>query len=85
MDASIPQTDRELLLKLNGEIENLSKSIHEFNNTLRDIEDKKIAALDKRLKDLEDWKGQILGGWKMATVIWIIITGGIVAFVKSFF
>ena len=86
MDATQPQTDRELLLKLNGEIENLSKSIINFSNTLRDIEEKKIAILERRLDEFEKWRSQISGGWKVLVIIWIIVTaigfGAIIKFVS---
>lgn len=84
-NAADPQNDRELLLKLNLQIENLAKSINEFSITLKDIEEKKIAALDVRVEKLETWQAQISGGWKLATIIWIVLTGGLVAFIKYLF
>lgn len=73
-DASTPQNDRELLLKLNSEIERLAVSISEFSRTLQNIEEKKIAGLDERLKKVEGVWQQVAGGWKLALVIWSIIT-----------
>jgi hypothetical protein len=84
-NAAEPQNDRELLLKLNGEIENLARSINDFSMILKDIEEKKISALDRRIEIIEAWKNQISGGWKLATVIWVLLTSGIVALIKLLF
>lgn len=73
-DAASPQNDRELLLSLNSEIKRLAQSISEFSHTLQNIEEKKIAGLDDRVKKLEGLWQQIGGGWKLAIVIWSIIT-----------
>jgi len=73
-DAATPQNDRELLLKLNSEIERLASSISDFSKTLQNIEEKKIAGLDERLKKVEYVWQQVAGGWKLALVIWSIIT-----------
>lgn len=85
MDASAPQNDRELLLKLNGEIERLSHSIDQFNRTLVDIEEKKIAGLETRLKSVENVWQQVSGAWKLALVIWSIFSAaGIYGIFKQF-
>lgn len=76
MKASDPQTDRELLLKLNGEIENLSKAINEFGRTLRDLEERRIGGLETRIEALETVWFKFQGGWKLAVVIWAIMTAG---------
>lgn len=69
MNAADPQNDREWLLKLNGQIENLSNSINGFSQTIRDIEEKKIAAIEERLDAVEGWKSKLEGGWKFAVII----------------
>lgn len=84
--AAEPKTDRELLLKLNGEIEKLAMSISEFSQTLKFIEEKKIAGIDDRLKKIESLWNQVSGGWKLALVIWSIITAaGLFGIFKQFF
>jgi len=85
-NAADPKTDRELLLKLNGEIEKLAMSISEFSQTLKFIEEKKIAGLEERVKKIEGLWSQISGGWKLALVIWSIITAaGLFGIFKQFF
>lgn len=83
-NATEPQNDRELLLKLNGEIEKLAVSITNFSMTLKDIEEKKIALLENRMDDFDTWRNEIRGGWKLALAIWAIITAGIIGAVKAF-
>jgi hypothetical protein len=85
MDASVPQTDRELLLKLNGEIEKLAFSITNFSQTLKEIEEKKIAGLDVRISAIEKVWTQFSGAWKFVLFIWTILTAtGIVGLVRYF-
>lgn len=84
-DAATPKTDRELLLKLNLEIENLSKSIDNLGNKLVDIEEKRIGGLEKRFVVIENWKQQITGAWRLVLVIWSIVTAlGLIGLVKSY-
>lgn len=73
MTAAAPKTDRELLLKLNGEIQNLAKAIHEFGVTLKDLEEKRISDLEKRLIKIENKIEQIKGGWKLLVVLWVVL------------
>lgn len=82
MKASEPQNDRELLLSLNGQIERLSDAIDSFSKTLQDIEEKKIAVLDGRLKQLEEWRAQLSGGWKLAIGLWVVSTTVVALLVK---
>ena len=86
MRANEPQTDREFLIKLDGQLENLAQSIDRFSKTLQELEEKKLAALDARLESLENWRFQVIGGWKLMAVIWTIASGiGIIAGIKYFF
>jgi len=86
MDATQPQNDRELLLKLNGNVETLANSINRFGETLKELEENRIGSLDLRMKNLEDKWTQVTGGWKLIGVIWAILTAaGVVGLVKTFF
>lgn len=82
--AAAPQNDRELLLQLNQEIKGLALSITEFSKTLKYLEEKRIAGLEERLDSIDKWRDQISGGWKLAVGIWVVLTGGAIAIVKSF-
>lgn len=83
MDASIPQNDRELLLKLNSEIKNLSHSIIIFSETLEKIEVQRIGGIEKRVEVLEDVWSQLKGGWKFALVIWTLVSAtGVIGIIK---
>lgn len=82
-DARMPKTDREWTIKLSGQIENLTHSIDELGNKLVDIEKNKIAALDRRILEVEKVWTQISGGWKLALVVWAVLSAtGIVGLVK---
>lgn len=85
-DAAQPQSDRELLLKLNGNVEVLAKAIEHFSETLKYLDEKKLSAFDDRLVLVENWKLQIAAGWKLMVVLWTIASGvGIIAGIKYFF
>jgi len=85
MRANEPQTDREFLIKLDGQLENLAQSIDRFSRTLKELEEKKITALDVRLESLENWRFQVIGGWKLMAILWTIASAmGIVAGIKYF-
>ena len=75
-DASIPKTDRELLLKLNGEIKNLAESIYNFGEVLKTFEEKRIVAVEKRLDKIEGVWQQVSGAWKLGIILWSILTAG---------
>jgi hypothetical protein len=85
MGAAEPQTDRELLLQLNGDIKGLTASVERLNDILIDMRETEIKELHKKVYDLEKWKSELSGGWKLVAIIWAVITGGIVALVKTFF
>ena len=70
-DAGKPRTDRELLLKLDSQIQKLSEAIERFGDTLKYIEDKKIAVLEERVDRLVQWRSEWNGSWKL----WILISG----------
>lgn len=85
IDASQPQTDRELLLKLNGNVEVLAQAIDHFSKTLKEIDEKKLAGFENRLSSIEDWRLQIAGGWKIMVIVWTVFSaGGIAALIKYF-
>lgn len=71
--ASDPKTDRELLLKLNDKIEYLADAIQGFGQTLKDLEEKRITDLEKRLIKIENKIEQIKGGWKLLVVLWVVL------------
>lgn len=83
-DATQPQNDRELLLSLNGKLTALADSIDRFSLVLKDLEERKIASMETRIKDIENWKQQINGGWKLALAVWAIVTAGIIGAIKIF-
>lgn len=77
-----PQTDREWMIRLSGQIESLAESISKLGDKLVFIEEKKIAGMERRISEIESVWQQFKGGWKFALVIWAIITAGIVGLFK---
>lgn len=87
MNAALPKTDREWLIQLNENVKELTISISEFGQIIKDLEEKKIGALDKRLTKVENIWQQISGAWKLVLVLWAILTasgiiGGIISLVN---
>lgn len=69
-----PITDREIMIEIKGELKSLSQAIERFSNALTEIEDKKIAYIQRDLDDIKVWRQQITGGWKLALAIWVVFT-----------
>lgn len=76
MDATKPQNDRELLLQLNDNVQNLTLSINNLGTAITDLEEKKIKVIEGRLDTLEKIWQQVSGGWKIVLVLWAILTAG---------
>lgn len=76
MDVTKPQNDRELLLQLNDNVQNLTISINNLGMAIKDLEEKKIKGIERRLDSLEKIWQQISGGWKLVLVLWAILTAG---------
>lgn len=80
-----PQSEREWLIRLSGQIDNLTRSIDGLGDKMVDIERTQIAALRKEIENLKVWKQQISGGWKAIVAVWVIITAiGLGAIIKLF-
>jgi hypothetical protein len=77
-------TDREILIRLDGQIERLSESIERLGKSIEDMEEKKIAVIEKKIEDLLSWREQIKGGWKLAMLFWGLAAVGIGLIVKHF-
>jgi hypothetical protein len=73
-DATKPQTDREWLIRVSSQIGTLSENFDILAKKLVEIEENKIAAIDKRLLDIENLIQQGRGGWKLALALWAFIT-----------
>ena len=76
-------TDREILIRLDGQIERLSESIERLGKSIEDMEVKRIEVMEK-INDLFAWREQIKGGWKLAMLFWGLVTIGLIAAVKHF-
>lgn len=72
--ANEPQTDREYMMQISGHLERLSGSIDRLGEVLDKIETKRIEPLEKRMDNIETWKSEIDGSWKVAGVITGLLT-----------
>ncbi len=77
-------TDREILIRLDDQIERLSESIERLGKSIEDIKVKRIEVKEKKINDLFAWREQIKGGWKLAMLFWGLVTIGLIAAVKHF-
>lgn len=69
-------TEREWLVKFEGKLDlfnekinTLSESIDNFSNTLRYLEDKKIASMQEKIDKLTSWRERMRGAWAAIVVI----------------
>lgn len=69
-----PVTDREIMIEIKGELKSLSEAIDRFSKSLSEMEDKKIASIQREVDELKTWRQQITGGWKLALAIWVVFT-----------
>ena len=77
-------TDREILIRLDGQIERLSESIERLGKSIEDMEVKRIEVMEKKIDELLSWREQIKGGWKLAMLFWGLAAVGIGLIVKHF-
>lgn len=84
MSAQDPNTDREWMIKLSGQIEGLSKSIDALGERLIFIEERKIASLEERLTAIEKKIEQFKGGWKLIVILWAALSA-VVGWIINYF
>ena len=80
-----PKTDRELFIQLSGQMDSLNKSIESLGEAIRNLEEKRLAKIEKELEEMRLWKTRLEGGWKLAVVLWAAGSGAIIVAVKQFF
>ncbi len=75
------ETEKELLIRFEGKLDlfnervnMLSDSIEKFSDTLRYLEDKKIADLQRQVEELRRWKERLSGAWAAIIVVTSVIT-----------
>lgn len=76
-------TDREVLIRLDSNVEQLKESIDRLGVTLQKLEETKIKDLDVRLAKIENWKSEFSGAYKVAVIIALAL--GIISTIKTFF
>lgn len=95
-NAAEPQTDRELLLGLHnkvnsmqsdftGQVGRLADAVDKLGNTFSNFEEKRVRKLEERLDAYDSIRDKVSGAWVLIGVIWVLLTGGLVAVLKSIF
>lgn len=78
-----PVTDREVLIRLDSNVQQLSDSINRLGDTLEKLEETKIKDHEQRLTLMEKWRNEFSGAYKAGLIISLLL--GIYSAVKNFF
>jgi len=65
------------MIRLSGQIENLSGALSDFGDKLVHLEEVRLANQDARIAELEKAWQQIRGGWKLAVVLWFVVSAAL--------
>lgn len=80
VQADVPQTEREWIMELRGDMKSLTESINGLKSTLERIEIRRIEPLEKKVAIHDRWISKAEGAIKA-----VYIVGGIVATVLGAF
>lgn len=89
-----PQTDRELLIQVNSDVQSMKSSFAESIDRLREtidrlalgfqrMEEQKINVIQRDVDELKSWRQEMKGVWKLTTIIWVVGTAIVVWFLKK--
>lgn len=73
-DASNPQTDREFMMEMKGELSRLSDVISRLDRTLIEIETDRLKSIDTKIFDIQTWRSQMDGVWKAVVAAGLILS-----------
>lgn len=68
-----PETDREIYISLNNEVQKLRETIERFGAALLNLENNKFNNHEQRIETLEKIETERRGMWKLFIVIQVII------------
>lgn len=68
---SEPQTDREWMMKIVGELKRFGEIIQTFGDKLESFELNEIKELKKEISMLKEWRSEWNGSWKLVIIIGI--------------
>lgn len=77
-----PNTDREIMIRLDGNVNSLREAIERFAKALENLEETKIKEHELRLTKIEKWMAEWSGAYKIIAVAALVL--GIIATLKSF-
>ena len=83
MDGAMePITDREIMIRLDGNVSSLKESIDRFAKSLEELEQTKVKDHELRLNTIEKWVSEWSGAYKIVAIVALIL--GLIATFKSF-
>lgn len=74
ISANEPQTDREFMMEIKGDLKTLTQAIERLGTVLDKIESKRIEPIEKRLDHIEEWQHSMNGTWKAIVAISLMIS-----------
>lgn len=77
-----PQTDREYMIQLTGQVGELTSAIKALNIMIAKLEDGRILPIEIDVENLKTWKAEINGTWKAIGIVSLLVS--IAAAIKSF-
>jgi hypothetical protein len=77
-----PVTDREVLIRLDSNVQQLRDSIVRLGDTIEKLEETKIKDHEVRLTKMEKWHNEWAGAYKAGLIISLLL--GIYSAVKNF-
>ena len=82
INAALPQNDRELLLEVSGNMNKLADAMDGLAKAIGTIESKRIEPLEKKVDELQAWKDQFSGAYKLVLIF--VSIGTIISLLKIF-
>lgn len=69
-----PQTDREIMMKIDSKLDSSIEAIERIANTLERLENVKFEEHDSRIASLEKFKYQIMGALALVVALDVVIS-----------
>lgn len=67
-------TEREILIRLDSNVSQLSDTIERFAKALEKLEETKIKDHEDRLSDIEKWKNEFSGAYKVIALMGLLLS-----------
>lgn len=68
-----PVTEREILIRLDSNVSQLSDTIERFAKALEKLEETKIKDHEERLTVIENWRSEFSGAYKIVALVGLLL------------